>query len=224
VPAAKATAPAPKVAKPAPEVDIEATRTDAPIDAAEPGGESYDYLFGETMHRPVAAAAVLPEDDSAPETGDTIEGDHDGHTIMTPRVGGLRGGKKPVAKAPKAQVPSSRFVLSLSTGAREPLSQPILLGRSPSASKVSGGDIPRLVTMGGADQDISRTHAKFALEGDTVVVTDLHSRNGTSVTLPGKSSQRLRGGEPTAVIAGTIVDFGGGLSVTVEEEPAGAPE
>jgi hypothetical protein len=176
------------------------------------------------MHRPVAAAAVVPEDESEPESADTIEGDHDGHTIMTPRVGGLRGSKKPAAKPPRPQPASSRFVLSLSTGAREPLTQPILLGRSPSASKVSGGDIPRLVTMGGADQDISRTHAKFALEGDTVVVTDLHSRNGTTVTLPGKSSQKLRGGEPTAVIAGTVVDFGGGLSVTVEEEPAGVAE
>ena len=46
--------------------------------------------------------------------------------------------------------------------------------------------------VGTADQDISRTHARVALEGGTVVVTDLHSRNGTLVALPGKEPQKLR--------------------------------
>jgi len=93
----------------------------------------------------------------------------------------------------------------------------VLVGRAPSVSQVSGGNIPRLVTVGTADQDISRTHARFVLEGGTVVVTDLHSRNGTMIVLPGKEPQKLRAGEPTAVIVGTVVDFGGGVTLTVEE-------
>jgi pSer/pThr/pTyr-binding forkhead associated (FHA) protein len=85
-------------------------------------------------------------------------------------------------------------------------------------SKVSGGQVPRLVSLGSADQDISRNHVQFQVEGDTVVVTDLHSRNGTIVVLPGKPPQKLRQGEPTAVIVGTVVDLGGGVTLTVCED------
>jgi pSer/pThr/pTyr-binding forkhead associated (FHA) protein len=95
------------------------------------------------------------------------------------------------------------------------LDRPVLIGRSPSVSQVSGGSMPRLMIVGTGDQDISRNHAQVALEGDTVVVTDLHSRNGTLVVLPGKSPQKLRAGEPTAVIVGTVIDLGGGVTITV---------
>ena len=117
---------------------------------------------------------------------------------------------EPVPAAP-------RLVLVMPGGSREALTQPILIGRSPTVGKVSG-PIPRPLTLGPGDQDISRNHAQFVLEGGTVVVTDLHSRNGTSIVLPGKSPQKLRAGEPTSVIVGTVVDFGGGLTITVEEE------
>jgi len=75
--------------------------------------------------------------------------------------------------------------------------------------------MPRLLTVGSIEQDISRNHARFALEGGTVVVTDLHSRNGTMVILPGKDPQKLRAGEPTAVIVGTTVDLGGGVTFRI---------
>ena len=118
--------------------------------------------------------------------------------------------------------PAARVFLALSSGTREPLTQPILVGRSPSVSQVSGGQMPRLLTVGTPDQDISRTHVRFVLEGGTVVVTDLHSRNGTLVVLPGKEPQKLRAGEPTSVITGTVVDLGGGATLTVEETAAEA--
>jgi hypothetical protein len=92
-----------------------------------------------------------------------------------------------------------------------------VVGRSPSVSKVSSGQVPRLIAIPG-DQDISRNHAQFTLEGGTVVVTDLRSRNGTSVILPGKQPQALRAEEATPVIPGTIVDLGGGVRLTVIEE------
>jgi len=77
--------------------------------------------------------------------------------------------------------------------------------------------MPKLITVGGADQDISRSHVRFVLEGGTVVVTDLHSRNGTTIAMPGKEPQKLRAGEPTSVIVGTVVDLGGGVTFTVDE-------
>jgi len=56
---------------------------------------------------------------------------------------------------------------------------------------------------------------QFAVEGGTVVVTDLHSRNGTTIALPGKPPQLLRQGESTSVLVDTVVDLGGGVTITV---------
>ena len=105
----------------------------------------------------------------------------------------------------------------LPNGAREVLEEALVLGRSPSVSGVPGGQLPRLVTLVSGDQDISRSHVRIALEGGTVVVTDLHSRNGTSIVLPSGETQKLCGGEPTPVIVGTVVDLGGGVELRVEE-------
>jgi hypothetical protein len=199
-----------------------------PIGAPPTAGdvaEGYDYLFGDTMYRGVADAAVRepepdteedgPADPSAHTSDDAL---HDGETVMTSDIAKLRGKRRPRKTEPVAAPEAPKLVLVLPSGAREPLTHTVLVGRSPSVSKVTGGQIPRLITMGNADQDISRNHAQFALEGGTVVVTDLHSRNGTSIVLPGKSPQKLRAGEPTSVIVGTVVDFGGGVTITVDED------
>ena len=243
----------------APEPDPEVTVVELPdpsdvpaADLAEPAQSSgYDYLFGDTMYRDVAEAAVAepateegaeegagsgaeesepneaevpePQTSAVPSVSSTAAGDHDGQTVLTSDIAKLRAERKAKrasrTTAPAAPVapPAPTVVLTLPNGARESLVQPVLVGRAPSVSQVSGGNIPRLVTVGTADQDISRTHARFVLEGGTVVVTDLHSRNGTMIVLPGKEPQKLRAGEPTAVIVGTVIDFGGGVTLTVEE-------
>ena len=241
---------------PEPEAEPDPESASESVEPAQPS--SYDYLFGDTMYRDVAAAAVAPEaEDGAEEqraaeavtesgsgervarsaegepqasvtaASDTVAaGDHDGQTVLTSDIAKLRAERKAKragraapspAEASPAAPPTPTVVLTLPNGSRESLTQPVLVGRAPSVSQVSGGNIPRLVTVGTADQDISRTHARFVLEGGTVVVTDLHSRNGTMIVLPGKEPQKLRAGEPTAVIVGTVVDFGGGVTLTVEE-------
>jgi hypothetical protein len=102
---------------------------------------------------------------------------------------------------------------------RESLSVPVVIGRAPSVSAVAAasGPHPRLITILD-DKDISRSHLRVAVEGDVVVVTDLASRNGTLVTLPGGSPRKLRGYEPTVVLPGTVIDLGGGVSFTVRED------
>ena len=133
---------------------------------------------------------------------------------MSADIAALRARKR---AAPPVAAPAARSVyLELPNAQREPLTQPVIIGRNPSVSQVSGTELPRLVSIPGS-QDISRSHARFALEGDTVVVTDLHSRNGTTIALPGKPPQLLRKGEPTAVLPGTVVDLGGVISLTVRE-------
>ncbi len=207
----------------------------------------YDQLFGDTLYRTVSGAAVRDEEEddedaspfaapplvpalggasasAAPEATREDEGDHDGMTVMTEDVRALRAGARaaggdvaPTPAPAPASAPETAFALELGTGAIEPLTRPVVVGRAPSASAVSGGEVPKLLTIGGDDQDISRTHARVAVEGGTVVVTDLHSRNGTLVTIPGKPPQRLRAGEPTSVLTGSVIDFGGGVTLTVRE-------
>ena len=180
--------------------------------------QGYDYLFGDTMYRSVSDAAVVAPD----AEGESVEapGDHDGHTVLTSDLARVRGQRKSRTAPPRPDPqPATRFALVVSTtGAREPLTGSVLVGRSPSVSKVTGGGIPRLLTLGNGDQDISRNHAQISVEGGTAVVTDLHSKNGTAIILPGKDSQRLRAGEPTAVIPGTVIDLGGGITLTLEED------
>lgn len=197
---------------------------DPPVPASD-GGSGYDYLFGETISRTVEDAAVREAADgsaSVHEGGSPHlepEGDHDGKTAI-----GLDRAARQAARRARAQgasrpvvVAGPRLFIDLSSGTSEELTQPILIGRAPSVAKVSGGNLPRLVTISGPDQDISRNHVQVAAEGGTVVVTDLHSRNGTMVILPGRPPQQLRAGEPTAVIVGTVVDLGAGVTFTVRE-------
>jgi hypothetical protein len=227
----RAAAPAtPKSTRAQPSGEVsEATMSDLPVAAenapaeldsnARPTDEGYDYHFGETMYRSAGdASAREPDPVEAPAAGAPV-GDHDGMTVMNSDLKKLRENRKAKsADAPPAAAPTAaQLYLELSTGSREALSQPVLVGRAPTASKVSSGALPRLVTIPG-DKDISRNHAQFAVEGGTVVVTDLHSRNGTQVIMPGKPPQQLRQGEPTAVIVGTVVDLGGGVTLTVREE------
>lgn len=222
------------------EIDPEATVTEAPSahsDAPEATSDipsdGYDYLFGATVFRDVASAAVPeriePEEGAAAEVDGrpdaSAAGDHDGHTVLTSDVAKLRAerrskrGKTALQPTLEARSPDAKtIVLAVSNGTREALDEPILVGRSPSVSQVSGGQMPKLVTVGTPDQDISRTHVRFVLEGGTVVVTDLHSRNGTMIVLPGKEPQKLRAGEPTSVILGTVIDLGSGVTLTVEED------
>jgi hypothetical protein len=181
--------------------------------ADEPEG-GYDFLFGETVIRTVEGAAVRDEQSEVP----LAAGDHDGRTAVGLSAAERRAARQARQKAAAPVVAATpEFAITFSTGETEPLDRALVIGRAPSASKVSATSVPRLLTVGGPDQDISRNHVQVTVEGGTVLVTDLHSRNGTIVTLPGRPPQQLRGGHPTAVIGGAVIDLGSGISFTVGE-------
>lgn len=182
----------------------------APADPA-PDPEPYAFLFGDTVYRTVAGADVrIPNPD--PER----PGDHDGRTVLVDELEAHEQGELPVA--PPAAGPVLQLVLP--DGAIEPLTAPLLIGRSPSDPGVdASGGTPRLVTVASGDKDISRTHARVEIAGGAVVVTDLDSKNGTSVTMPGAAPRRLRAGEPAVVLPDTVIDLGGGVILTVQETP-----
>jgi FHA domain len=180
----------------------------------------------DTIAGPSTPAQPMPAMAAVAAPG--LDGDHDGLTVASIDLRRLRAeraarapGETPasglpsVAGADARTAPTPAASLRMPDGALEPIGHDVVLGRAPSVSQVSGGRLPRLITIGAGDPDISRSHVRIAVEGDTVVITDLHSRNGTHVVAPGKPPVKLRGGEPTPVLAGTVVDLGGGWTVQV---------
>ncbi|MGI9823996.1 FHA domain-containing protein [Agromyces sp. Marseille-Q5079] len=164
------------------------------------------------------AASAGTEQTLIPPAENTA-GDHDGMTIVGSDLQRLRAARAATPSAPAAgstaEAEAKALGIRMPDGTLEPISHEVLLGRAPSTSRISGGRLPRVVAIGAGDQDISRNHVRIAVEGDTVVVTDLHSRNGTHVAQPGKAPVRLRAGEPTPVLTGTVVDLGGGWTLQV---------
>jgi hypothetical protein len=182
----------------------------------------------DTIAGPSTPARAMPV--TSPPDPAELDGDHDGLTVASIDIRRLRAeraaarvgngtppsGSPAIADARTAAQPAAS--LRMPDGALEPIGHDVVLGRAPSVSQVSGGRLPRLITIGAGDPDISRSHVRIAVEGDTVVITDLHSRNGTHVVAPGRPPVKLRAGEPTPVLAGTVVDLGGGWTVQVVGE------
>jgi hypothetical protein len=212
-----------------PEGIVELTLVEHTAIPQGPSGSAYAHLFGETVMRSVEEAAVRRADEpapaavqapsriSAPPPAATPDGLHDGQTVVQDEILAIRAARKArgsAASAAPAPALAPAYCLTSRFGT-EDLSIPVIIGRAPSVSKVSLHEIPRLITVPGNDQDISRNHVRVAVEGGTVVVTDLDSRNGTQVTMPGRPAQQLRAGVPTPVLPGSIIDLGGGATFTV---------
>jgi hypothetical protein len=164
-----------------------------------------------------AAAAIGEHDGGTVLVGDLPARPAEDRTVVVDEIAQLRARRSGGLNAPAAPVPppsAPRLSVLLPDGSREPLDTVLLVGRAPSAP--ADGSPSRLLRLEG-DGDISRNHARVALEGDTVVVTDLGSRNGTIVRIPGRPAQKLRDGEPTPVLVGTVIDFGGGVELSIRE-------
>lgn len=124
---------------------------------------------------------------------------------------------QPVAPADPSTIPRpSLGVLKLSTGSVVALDRPLLIGRAPKLTGSPGTEVPHLVTVPSPDQAVSRNHAEVRLDGWHVLVVDLNSVNGTTVTLVGQAPQRLTPGSPFMVGLGAMIDFGGGVTCSFE--------
>lgn len=155
---------------------------------------------------------------AVPAGGDA---DHDGETILSSDLPALRAqmgsntSSDVVGDAPQIRVTGPRTVV-LSTGQVIALNRPVLIGRSPSVSRVSASTMPRLVSVPSPKQDISRTHVEIRQDGDVVLVTDLSSTNGTILHVPGLSPRRLYPGMPTLIEDDDVVDLGDGVTIRIE--------
>jgi hypothetical protein len=105
-------------------------------------------------------------------------------------------------------------LLRASDGAEVAVDRTVLVGRAPAQSVGTGA---RLLMVPSPGQDISRTHLQVSPEGWRVLVTDLHSTNGTLLLPPGSSERRLlTPGEPVAVELGSVLELADGVSVLVD--------
>lgn len=134
-----------------------------------------------------------------------------------PHSGNCRVCGSPIATA--EPVLTARPLLGrirLSSGPSVDVDRRIVIGRSPSVSRVASSDIPRLVTVPSPHQDISRSHVEIRAEDWHLVVADLHSTNGTLVRAPGRPDQLLHPGQVVVVEPGWAVDLGDGVSFVIE--------
>ncbi|WP_028709221.1 FHA domain-containing protein [Propionicicella superfundia] len=106
-------------------------------------------------------------------------------------------------------------VLRASTGQSAEVGGVVLVGRAPQATPSEHDAV--LLSVPSPSQDISRTHLRVAAVQWEVVVTDLHSTNGTVLVRPGEQPVRMAPGEPVAVGIGTILDLGDGVAIRVDQ-------
>ncbi|NMR30335.1 FHA domain-containing protein [Crystallibacter degradans] len=109
--------------------------------------------------------------------------------------------------------------MRLSTGEVIELDRPVIVGRQPSASRVQGNGMPRLVQVRSVSGDISRSHLEVRLEGWHVMLCDLKATNGTMLIRGGQPPRRLGQGESTILLDGDIADLGDGISLRFEDLP-----
>jgi hypothetical protein len=204
---APAVAPVPAVATPAAVAPPAPLFHDSPDITAVPDLEA---------SAPVPALDAV-DDGATVLIGDRLHRSADDGTVVIDEIAHLRKRRKAglgVPQIPAVPRAAPRLTLLLPDGSQEPLDPAVVIGRAPNAA--GDGSASRLVRLEG-DGDISRNHARVAVEGGTPVVTDLGSRNGTIVRVPGRPAQKLRAGEPTPVLVGTVIDLGGGIELSIRE-------
>lgn len=108
-------------------------------------------------------------------------------------------------------------LLRLSTGDVVTLDRGVLVGRAPrSPHEVDGADAPHLLRVASPDNEISRNHVEVVLDGWHVLVRDLGSTNGTTVTLPGASPVRVRPDDQQSIEPGTTITLADQVSMVFE--------
>ena len=108
-------------------------------------------------------------------------------------------------------------VLRLSTGDVVSLDRGVIMGRAPQAPPGLPPELqPHVVRIASPQRDLSRNHVQVVVEGWQVILRDLDTTNGTTVTPPRGTTTRLRAGDPMVLDPGTVVSLAGEVSFTYE--------
>lgn len=111
-------------------------------------------------------------------------------------------------KDPRTVVRPPLGAVVITGGERFLLDRTAIIGRRPRASRVSGSEVPQLITVPSPQQDISRSHLELRLEGWHVVALDLGTTNGTTLYREGYEPVRLRPREGVVLHHGDRLDLG----------------
>jgi hypothetical protein len=208
----------------------EATMVPSEVTLA-PSSEDFDQLWGATVHSPpVPTAPAAPPAQALPSASAAgpeahLVGDHDGATISVAELRAMRQQNTATGDVPTAVLPAvpettgTSARIRVSTGQVVTLDRTVIIGRRPRSTRASGATMPHLVAVDSPQQDISRSHLEIRPEGDTVVVIDLHTTNGSTLLRSGADPVRLHPGEQTLVLSGDVIDLGDGVEVAFEDLP-----
>ena len=116
-------------------------------------------------------------------------------------------------QTPKAS--SVHYGFRLPNGEERRLDVVYFLGRRPRSPRITVARPRRLMAVTSPTSAVSGTHLEIRQEGDSVVVTDLGSTNGTIVIPPRGRKQRLVSGQALVVMPGTTVDIGDGNIIEI---------
>ncbi|MDN5899837.1 MAG: FHA domain-containing protein [Brachybacterium sp.] len=135
----------------------------------------------------------------------------------SPERGSCRACGAPLQGSPRTVARPPLGVVLISGGERFVLDRTAIIGRRPRASRVSGNDVPQLITVPSPQQDISRSHVELRLEGWHVVALDLGTTNGTTLYREGFEPVRLRPREGMVLYDGDLLDLGDDVHLTFGE-------
>ena len=155
------------------------------------------------------AAGRLLEPDELSRFADTVVSA--GHpALSSPESAEETASAQPAASLRHYEVRIGESVLS-------GLEVPVILGRRPRAPRIIQDVSPRLVVVDSPGKLVSGSHLGIRQLGSSLVATDLHTTNGSLVTVPGSRARRMRQGESVVVTAGTQVDIGDGVVLYILE-------
>ncbi|MFB9312649.1 hypothetical protein, partial [Nocardioides plantarum] len=198
-------------------------RRDHPGAALDPDpdhGHDYDH-DGQTTYRPETAGGLPPP---PPPPGHLQHATHEmvlavhcpaGHVTAaySPRC---RVCHEPVPAQEPHRMPRPRLgTLHLPDGERVPLDRGVVFGRQPEPVGAVA-DWPHLVRLPADSTYVSRSHLAVALDGWLVLATDLGSRGGTTLRVPGRPAQRIRGHEQYVWEPGQVLDLADSYEIVYE--------
>ncbi|WP_026460553.1 RDD family protein [Schaalia suimastitidis] len=102
--------------------------------------------------------------------------------------------------------PAGSVRLVFDDGTRYDLVGRLLVGRDP--VRVAPYLDAAMLAVSDSERSVSKTHFVLSVENGQVIVTDLHSTNGTRLSSPSGTTRSLPPETPTAVTPGTLVLFG----------------
>src|SRR5690606_25914543 len=108
-------------------------------------------------------------------------------------------------------------LVEISTGDSFRLDRAAIIGRRPRASRVSGREVPQLITVPSPQQDISRSHLELRPEGWHVVALDLGTTNGTTLLREGTVPRRLSPHHGVMLQDLDVLDLGDGIRLRLRE-------